>query len=164
MNFLGLRPGGWAFNFWHLFRFSMCFPKGAHSLGHRWGTGPRKYAITIFHYANPRGLIRWVTVGALDHESMLLQVFIVLPWGGSFVGSLGQWVNIRDKFNFPLCNPKGAHNFIPTLGRRPSKVMSSTCMTDFSLSLKIFTKREKTLSCNFCFQDDTTKLTKHEEH
>ena len=37
MIFLGLRPGGWAFNFWHLFRFSMCYPKGAHSLGHRLG-------------------------------------------------------------------------------------------------------------------------------
>ena len=36
--------GGWAFNFWHLFRFSMCYPKGAHSLGHGWGTAPRKYA------------------------------------------------------------------------------------------------------------------------
>ena len=33
MIFLGLRLGGWAFNFWHLFRFS----KGAHLLGHRLG-------------------------------------------------------------------------------------------------------------------------------
>ena len=60
--FLGLWPGGWAFNFWHLFRFSMCYPKGAHSWHHRWGTTPRKYAITIFQCATPRGLICWVTV------------------------------------------------------------------------------------------------------
>ena len=41
MIFLGLRPGGWVFNFWRQFRFSMCYPKGAHSLGHRLGTAPR---------------------------------------------------------------------------------------------------------------------------
>ncbi len=45
--------GGWAFNFWHLFRFSMCYPKGAHSLGHRWGTAPRSEGISIFPCATP---------------------------------------------------------------------------------------------------------------
>ena len=58
------RPGGWAFNFWHLFRFSMCYPKGAHSLGHRW--------------------LQLLTFGAFRIQ---LQIFNVLPQGGSFVYS-----------------------------------------------------------------------------
>ena len=108
MNFLGLRPGGWAFNFWHLFRFSMCYPKGAHSWHHRWGNGSRNEGISIFQCATPRGLIRDTTVGALPHESMLLQFFNVLPQGGSFVTpSLGHFhplllvaVNVH---NVPCC-------------------------------------------------------------
>ena len=64
MRFLGLRPGGWAWYFQHQFRFSMCYPKGAHSLGHRRGQLPTFWAFWIqFH------------------------IFNVLPQGGSFVGS-----------------------------------------------------------------------------
>ena len=40
MRFLGLRPGGWAWYFQHQFRFSMCYPKGAHSKHHRLGNYP----------------------------------------------------------------------------------------------------------------------------
>ena len=69
------------------YNFSLCYPKGAHSLGHGWGNAPRKYAITIFHCATPRELILWVSVGALDHESRLFQFFNVLLQGGSFVGN-----------------------------------------------------------------------------
>ena len=55
------------------YSFSLYYPKRAHSLGHGWGTAPRKYAIIIFQYATPRGLIRWVMNGAPLHESVLLQ-------------------------------------------------------------------------------------------
>ena len=81
---------GWAFNFWHHFQFSMCYPKGAHSLGHRWGqflTSGAKFNFrlcyrkgvhslghrwgqllrqllqglnSIFYCATTRGLIHWV--------------------------------------------------------------------------------------------------------
>ena len=64
MRFLGLRPGGWAWYFQHQFRFSMCYPKGAHSLGH------------------PRGQLP--TFGAFWIQ---FQIFNVLPQGGLFVGS-----------------------------------------------------------------------------
>ena len=77
---------------------------------------------------------------------------------GHRFGAMGHFWGLS--FIFHRATPS---NFIPTLGRRPSIVMSSTCMTDFSLSLKIFTKRVKTYRCNFCFQDDTTELTKYEE-
>ena len=91
-------------------------------MGHRWGTGPRKYANTSFHCTAPRGLIRWITIGALDHESMLLQVFIVLPQGGSFVGSpLGHWTTKVCYHNFSLCYPKGAHSLGHRLGTAPRK-------------------------------------------
>ena len=60
--FLASGWGVWAFNFWHLFRFSMCYPKGAHSLGHRWGYGSRNKGISIFQCATPRGLIHDTTV------------------------------------------------------------------------------------------------------
>ena len=36
-------------NFWHQFQFSMCFPEGAHSLGHRLGSAPRNKGISDFH-------------------------------------------------------------------------------------------------------------------
>merc|ERR1712024_310085 len=46
------------------FKFSMCYPKGAHSLGHRWLQLPTFWAF-------------WIQ----------FLVFNVLPQGGSFVGS-----------------------------------------------------------------------------
>ena len=64
MRFLGLRPGGWAWYFQHQFRFSMCYPKGAHSFTHLRGQLPTFWAF-------------WIQ----------FQIFNVLPQGGSFVGS-----------------------------------------------------------------------------
>ena len=57
---------------------------------------------------------------------------------GHRFGAMGHFWGLS--FIFHRATPS---NFIPTLGRRPSKVMSIACMTYFSLSLKIFTKREK---------------------
>ena len=58
-----------------------------------------------------RGLIRDTTVGALDHEMRVIQFFIVLPQGCSFVTlPLGQWVTKVGYFNFSMCYPKGAHS------------------------------------------------------
>ena len=85
MFFLGLRPGGWAFNFWHLFRFSMCYPKGAHSWHHRWGQFATKKGYFNFSMCYPKG------AHSLGHR-------------------LGQWVTKVGYFNFSLCFPKGAHS------------------------------------------------------
>merc|ERR1712105_488499 len=100
----------------------MCYPKGAHSLGHRWGTAPRKKGISIFQCATPRGLIRWVTVGAPPHERRVFQFFNVLPQGGSFVGSpLGHRPTKEGYFNFSMCYPKGAHSLGHRWGTAPRK-------------------------------------------
>ena len=80
MRFLGLRSGGWAWYFQHQFQFSMCYPKGAHSLGHRWlqlptfgafwikfqivnilhhrGSFVRSPLAAITHFSGPRGPLR----------------------------------------------------------------------------------------------------------
>ena len=47
MRFLGLWSGGWAWYFRHQFQFSMCYPKGAHSLGHRWLQLPIFWAFSM---------------------------------------------------------------------------------------------------------------------
>ena len=65
--------------------------------------------------------------GAMDHESRLLQFFNVLLQGDSFVGALPHEIRIFQYFIVPE-----AKQLLPTLGRRPSKVRSSACMTDFS--------------------------------
>ena len=61
MNFLGLWPGGWAFNFWHQFWFSTVPPQGGSFVGSPFGAIPR--------------------------FSGYIQFSTVLPQGGSFVGS-----------------------------------------------------------------------------
>ena len=64
MNFLGLRPGGWAFYFRHQFRFFHCAtPRGPINDTTVWGNYSLLGLNSIFHCATPRGLIRWVTVG-----------------------------------------------------------------------------------------------------
>ena len=44
------------------FNFPLCYPKGAHSLHHRLGQFPTSGCKFNFPCATPRGLIRWVTI------------------------------------------------------------------------------------------------------
>ena len=71
MNFLGLRLGGWAFYFWHQFRFSMCYPKGAYSLGHRLGQLPASGCKFDFPLCYPKGAHSFVRspFGAISLKS-----------------------------------------------------------------------------------------------
>ena len=92
IHFFGLRPGEWVFYFDTSFNFPLCHPKGAHSLGHRFGqldTSGAKFNFPL-----------WYSKGAhsLGHH-------------------LGQWGTSGAKFNFPLWYPKGAHSLGHHLGQ-----------------------------------------------
>ena len=96
MNFLGLWPGGWAFNFWHQFWFSTVPPQGGSFVAPPFG------AITRF----------WLQI----------QFSIVLPQGGSFgappFGAIPHfWLQIQ----FSILLPQGAHS----LGHRRGQLLTS---------------------------------------
>ena len=102
MNFLGLRLGGWAFNFWRQFRFSIVLPQGG-------------------SFVTP-------PFGAMGHFWLQIQFSIVLPQGSSFVGSpFGAITHFWLQIKFSIMLPQGGSFVTPPLGAiSPKSHHSST--------------------------------------
>ena len=141
--FFGLRPGGWAWYFQHQFQFSMCYPKGAHSITHRWLQLPTFWAFwiqfLIFNVLPQGGSFDYPSEGSITHFLGILDSvlnfqcatprgLIRLPiWGGNY--------SLFGHFGFSLkcsmCYPKGAHS----LGHRRGQLLTFWA---FWIQFKIF--------------------------
>ena len=103
--------GGGHFIFGTSFNFPLCFPKGAHSLGHRWGQFPTSGAIFNFPLCYTKGAHslghRW---GQLLTSGAKFNFRLCYRKGAHSLGAITQAITSGAKFNFLLCYHKGAHS------------------------------------------------------